>query len=316
MQAHIDNHAERIRGGLLGLLVGDAVGVPYEFHHPRDLPPADAIDMLPPPHFARAHAGVAPGTWSDDGAQALCLLASLLACGGLDLRDFAGRLVDWCERGDLAVDGHVFDIGIQTSRALAALRAGASPERSGPADERSNGNGSLMRVLPLALWHRGDEAELATLAARQSLPTHGHARSQIACALLCLWARCELAGAADGWTRAVADLRRIGPAIGFDARETECVLTPPQPARGSGYVVDSLWSARIAVQESHDYAATIRRAIAFGDDTDTTAAIAGGIAGIRHGAQAIPAAWLDRLRGRELVDPLLQALLDRSAQAT
>jgi ADP-ribosylglycohydrolase len=112
---------DRIAGGLHGLLIGDALGVPYEFHEAAELPPPALIDFDPPPSFDRAHKGVPPGTWSDDGAQALCLLSSLLACDGLDLRNFAGQLVNWAALGYLAVDGHVFDIGIQTQRALQAL---------------------------------------------------------------------------------------------------------------------------------------------------------------------------------------------------
>lgn len=90
---------DRIAGGLIGLLVGDAVGVPYEFHPPERLPPLDRIDLVPPPEFARAHPDVPPGTWSDDGAQALCLLASLLHAGELDLDDFGRRLVNWQDVG-------------------------------------------------------------------------------------------------------------------------------------------------------------------------------------------------------------------------
>ena len=158
---------QRVSGGLLGLLVGDALGVPYEFHPPESIPPADLIEFSPPPGFQRAHVGVPPGTWSDDGAQALVLLDSLLACDGLDLAHFAGGLRRWLLEGFYAVNRSVFDIGAQTSTALNRLGAGIPPESSGPSDERHNGNGSLMRVLPLALWHRGDDRELMALAARQ-----------------------------------------------------------------------------------------------------------------------------------------------------
>src|SRR5438128_1283621 len=139
---------ERIEGGLVGLLVGDALGVPYEFSSPEVLPPADLIEFEPPAGFLRAHAGTPSGTWSDDSAQALCLLASLLACGRFDADDFARRLLRWLDEGYLAVDNRVFDVGITTSRALSALRQGVSSLQAGPASESSNGNGSLMRVLP------------------------------------------------------------------------------------------------------------------------------------------------------------------------
>lgn len=111
-------------GGLVGLLIGDAVGVPYEFHPPELIPPRDQIDMQPPMTFRRAHAGVPTGTWPDDGAHALCLLASLDQCGQLNVNDFADRLVWWFDGGYMAVDGEVFDCGMQTANAIEKLRAG------------------------------------------------------------------------------------------------------------------------------------------------------------------------------------------------
>lgn len=301
----------QVAGGLLGLLIGDAVGVPYEFRKADVLPAPDDIDMIPPVSFHRAHTGVSPGTWSDDGAQALCLLASLLDKDRLDLDDFGKRLLAWHERGYLAVDGHVFDVGNQTLRAVDALRSGVSPHQSGPASERDNGNGSLMRVLPLALWHDQSDQDLIQLAALQSLPTHGHARAQVACAQLCLWARAELGGHPDGWEKAAHILTRVGPAAGLPPEEIEHVLSESHraTANGTGYVVDCLWSARIAVDESRDYESAVKRAIAFGNDTDTTACVAGGIAGVRYGKEGIPARWIEGLRGKDLLEPLMQKLL-------
>jgi ADP-ribosylglycohydrolase len=301
----------RVAGGLQGLLIGDALGVPYEFHAACDLPGHDAIDFEPPAGFARSHHGVPPGTWSDDGAQALCLLASLLARTGLDLDDFSSRLVNWADWGYLAVGGKVFDIGIQTAQAITSLREGIAPAQAGPCGEFDNGNGALMRVLPLTLWHRGSDAELIELAARQSLPTHGHARSAVACAMYCLWARREQGGDTQAWSEAANILRELGPAAGLPMEEIELVLAPSQRqnAKGSGYVVDTLWSARVAVEGTAGYADAVRRAIAFGNDTDTTAAVAGGIAGIRYGLEGIPLAWRRQLRGQELLEPLQQALM-------
>jgi ADP-ribosyl-[dinitrogen reductase] hydrolase len=306
---------ERVAGGLQGLLIGDALGVPYEFHRAADLPAQDAIAFRPPPGFARAHQGVPPGTWSDDGAQALCLLASLLAAGTLDLDDFSRRLVNWADWGYLAVDGKVFDIGIQTAQAIASLRDGTNPTNAGPCGEFDNGNGALMRVLPLALWHHGSDAELVSLAARQSLPTHGHARSSVVCAMYCLWARAELSGKPRSWADAESVLRELGPGAGLPPEEIELVLSSSQrdTVNGSGYVVDTLWSARVAVEETGSYAAAVRRAIAFGNDTDTTAAVAGGIAGIRYGLGGISASWRQQLRGQELLEPLQKTLMARVA---
>ncbi len=302
---------ERLAGGLLGLLVGDALGVPYEFHPPSELPPFDRIEMIPPAGFRRAHTGVAPGTWSDDGAQALVLLHCLLTDDGLDLAHFANSLLRWLHEGFCAVDGDVFDVGIQTRTALDRLAAGTPPEAAGPAAANRNGNGSLMRVLPLAFWHQGEDVKLMQLAARQSLPTHGHMRAQVCCALYCLWARAVLAEREQPWMWAAQALREHGAKAGLGADEIARILDAGNADKvaGSGYVLDTLWSALRAVESSTGYASCVRCAISLGDDTDTTACVAGGIAGLMYGRSGIPAQWRDMLRGRDILDPLLAGLL-------
>jgi ADP-ribosylglycohydrolase len=301
---------EQIEGGLIGLLIGDALGVPYEFHPAETIPRPTQIEFEPPAGFRRAHAGTPPGTWSDDGAQALCLLASLLECGRLNPDDLGRRLLSWHDRGDYAVDGRVFDVGVQTARALGNLRSGTPALEAGPTDERANGNGSLMRVLPLALWHRGGDDELAADARAQSRVTHGHLRAQACCALYCLWARRILEAAADPWHEAVAGLRALYSAEPEFLDELDGEIRPDDPplGRGSGYVVDCLHSARWAVAVG-PYEPAVKAAISLGNDTDTTACVAGGIAGVRDGVSAIPDRWRHRLLGRERLDPLLYELL-------
>ncbi len=300
---------ERIAGGLVGLLVGDALGVPYEFHPPEDIP--SPVEMEPPHGYRRAHAAVPPGTYSDDGAHALALLASLLDRGRLDPDDLGARLVRWFEHGELAVDGRVFDVGIQTTTAIDALKRGVSALDAGPADERANGNGSLMRVLPLALWHRGTDAELVRDAELQSRVTHGHARSQVCCSLYCLWARRILDESPSPWTDALAALRAtIAP--GTDRQDAlEHHMRPDDEVlrgTGTGYVIDTLRSARDCSAQP-DYERAVQAAIALGHDTDTTACVTGGIVGARAGVAGIPPRWVDSLRGREIWQPLLDRLL-------
>lgn len=304
--------ADRIAGGLLGLLIGDALGVPYEFHAPENIPPLEQIDFKPPPGFKRAHFGVPPGTWSDDGAHALILLDSLLHCDGLDLRHLAGGFQRWLYQGFCAVNGSVFDIGVQTSTAINRLVEGKTPEESGPSDERHNGNGSLMRVLPLVLWHRGPDQDLALLASRQSLPTHGHARSRLACVQYCLWARAILNEDSAAWDTAAAATRAYASDLGL-GDEVDTLFDPANAAntRGTGYVLDCLWSAKAAFEGSNDYESCVRAAIAFGHDTDTTAAVAGGVAGLHYGVEGIPLRWRTDLRGESIYRPLLEKLLAR-----
>lgn len=301
---------ERIEGGLLGLLIGDALGVPYEFNQPSALPPLSEIEFTPPKDFRRSHQGVMPGTWSDDGAQALVLLASLLDCQKMDLGHFAKGLVRWYETGHMAVDGKVFDVGIQTGSAIRKLIKGVRAEKAASNDEQSNGNGSLMRVLPLALWHKGSDDDLINDAHKQSLVTHAHIRSQVCCALYCLWARRIIEGSSKAWEEAVSSLRQI---YGIDSPETcemDYYICPDEAPKGqgSGYVVDSLRSARM-VLEAGDYEKVVKAAVALGRDTDTTACVAGGIAGLRDGTQAIPERWLKNLRGKEIYEPELKKLI-------
>ncbi len=301
---------ERIEGGIVGLLVGDALGVPYEFKPPDQVPEQAHIEFEPPHGFARSHATVSAGTWSDDGAQALCLLESLLHCGRLNPEDFGRRMVNWYEWGHLAVGGEVFDVGVQTATALRAIRGGSPALSAATRDPMANGNGSLMRVLPLALWHQGSDAELLRDARLSSEVTHGHIRSQLCCGLYCLWIRRVLVDSPSPWSEAVTALRELIMTEDVAVAELEFHVRPdlPPEGQGSGYVVDTLRSARM-VMEHATYERVVKAAVALGHDTDTTAAVAGGAAGVRDGILAIPARWRDALQGRDLLDPLLHRLL-------
>jgi len=299
----------RLRGGLFGLLVGDALGVPYEFHSATSIPAPAEIEMAPPTGFKRAHTSVPPGTWSDDGAQALALLDALARDRTLNLDTFAANLLNWFNRGAFTPDGNVFDIGLQTRQAFYALAAGIGPSASGPSGERDNGNGSLMRCLPVVLT-AGSRDEAILLARKQSVVTHGHVRSQLCCALYCLTAMGILEGqsAADAVRAAEDELleHHVGTAeevelkIALDGR-----FDAPQ---GSGYVVDSFWSAIHCLLSTHSYEDCVKRAVALGNDTDTTACIAGGLAGMLYGEEGIPQRWLAALRGRTIVDAWLVKL--------
>lgn len=307
---------EKIEGGIIGLLVGDALGVPYEFHKRDQIPPVAEIEFDPPQSFRRSHSGVLLGTWSDDGAQALILLASLLHCKELDLDDLGRRLINWYNHGYKAVAAHVFDVGVQTSHAIYRFEHGVPAHQAGSSDEHANGNGSLMRVLPLALWHKGSIEELVADAHEQSVITHGHLRSQVCCALYCLWARFIMEELSDPWREAVTSLRNVYGEDAPEREELEWSIRPDDPSEGtgSGYVVDCLRSARWAMQAG-SYEQVVKAAISLGNDTDTTACVAGGVAGIRDGVNAIPERWRTRLRGEDLYRDELQQLFSWRCEA-
>jgi len=306
--------AERLAGGLWGLLVGDALGVPYEFTPPQRIPLPEKIEFVPPKDFLRAHHGIKPGTWSDDGAQALCLLASLLENGRMDPQDCMERIFRWFRHGEYAVAKDVFDVGMQTSEALGRFQKGVPVLECGRKDEMGNGNGSLMRILPLALWHQGSDEELATDAILHSRITHGHIRTGLCCALYCLWGRNLLDTKLNAWRTAIESIERLFPEGTAERKELDEKIQPrlKHVGKGSGYVVDSLWSVRQCM-EAGDYTDVVKAAVSLGHDTDTTACIAGGVAGVRDGLPAIPERWMKALRGKELVEPLLERLLARDA---
>ena len=299
---------DRIEGGLYGLLIGDALGVPYEFHRADELPPYEDIEMMPPSGFRRAHAQVAARTWSDDGAQALCLLESLVVERGFSLERFSDLLLGWYDDGLWAVENKVFDVGIQTAHALHAYKKGMAPEKCGTLNPEGKGNGALMRVLPLEFWHR-DREKLVLDAHRQCLITHGHPCNQVCCALYCLVARelLEGVGAQDAIKRGTAILREIYRKMPEYEQELEWSVRPGDAweGDGTGYVVDCLRSAFMILEETSDYEEAVKRAVLLWNDTDTTACVTGGLVGILYGVQGIPERWLSMLREKERAAKLL-----------
>lgn len=292
----------RLQGGLLGLLIGDALGVPYEFHAAAEIPPAEQIEMTPPAGFRRAHPGVPPGTWSDDGSQALALLSALKENPALDLDDFANKLLDWYARGAYTPDGKVYDVGLQTQHAFQILASGEPPASAGPKGERDNGNGSLMRCLPIILV-AASKADAIRLARKQSLVTHGHPRSQLCCALYLVMAWNLLHGMVPAEAVRAAEEEMLDSCTST-TEETELRLVLDgryEAPQGSGYVVDSLWSAVHCLLSTGSYEACVKRAVALGNDTDTTACIAGGLAGLVYGVEGLPQRWRDALRGQDLI---------------
>ena len=298
--------ADRLAGGVWGHLIGDATGVPYEFKKPSEIRNV-RFGTVGTHHQP-------PGTWSDDGALMLAMLDSLLTFG-FNLDDQGRRFLDWFDRAAYTPNGDgKFDYGHTTDVAIGQLLNGVHAINAGGREESDNGNGSLMRILPVALVGRDQSRDdLVEQAEVSSRITHAHPWSQVTCALYVVLAQ-QLLDGADR-TTVLDDTIRIL------RQDYEVTWPRPESAaafrrvvahtdrEGRGFVIDSFWSAWDAFAGAASYQDTITRAIAYGHDTDTTAAIAGGVAGIYWGIDGIPRTWLDGMRGHAIVDPLVERLI-------
>jgi len=300
---------DKLLGGLYGLLIGDAAGVPYEFKRSKDIPTyAPMWDLGVPIGYNRTYDHVPTGTWSDDGSQALCLLETLVENNGYNEKAFLDKLLAWKDRGYMTPDGKRFDIGNQTSLYLSSRQAGL--ELQYDRESTHCGNGSLMRTLPVALFFDVEETA-SEVAEQQSILTHPQYVGTISCVLYTHIALALLAGEekTDAIEKAIEYVAKMytGTAeapslkIVFDGERKEL--------SGSGYVVDALWSALHAFVEGNSFEDVLRKAIAFGDDTDTTACIAGGLAGIYYGYSKINLSYIDALKGKTIVEDLANKLL-------
>lgn len=257
--------ATTLRDCIYGQAVGDALGVPYEFRGRGSFECAGMVG-------GGSH-GQPAGTWSDDTSMALATCDSIRETGRIDVRDMRRRFERWYAEGAYTVDG-LFDIGNTTARALSRGR--------GCDGERDNGNGSLMLILPLAFTDATDDEVRAVSAI-----THAHATSTEACVDMVRIARRLIAGAS------IADV-----AGGLEG-------VPGSRIRSGGYVLDTYEAALWCLANTASYAECVLAAVNLGSDTDTTAAVAGGLAGIVYGMDAIPAEWLATLRGKDVIEACL-----------
>lgn len=291
---------DRAIGAVLGLAVGDAVGTTLEFKS-RDTYPL-LTDMIGGGPFS-----LKAGQWTDDTAMALALANSLTTCGGLDEQDLLARFSDWWRNGTYSCTGRCFDIGSTTAHAIRRWEQ-TKADHCGSTDPHSAGNGSLMRLAPVAVRYWRDRPALRDAAARQSKTTHAAAEAVDACvAYAGILAdaiegrpRSEvLAASSDlAWAGGVADVM----AGSWRGKRRDRV-------NASGYVVHALEAALWSVGRSSSLERAILHAANLGQDADTTAAIAGQLAGALHGASSIPDAWMARLAWSQRLRDAASSLL-------
>lgn len=289
---------DRAIGALLGLAVGDALGTTLEFKA-RDSYPR-LTDMIGGGPF-----GLKAGEWTDDTAMALALADSLHEEPALDEADLMARFVEWHEKGTYSCTGTCFDIGITTRQALSRWKRSGDP-MAGSTDPNTAGNGSLMRLAPVAIRHFANRPVLRDVAARQSRATHAAPEAVDACVAYAE----ALADAIEGGKRSEILRDRIEPYAGSIAgiMAGSWRGRARKSIRASGYVAHSLEASLWSVARTGDFASSILMAANLGEDADTTGAIAGQLAGAIYGAQEIPRQWLDRLAWRARITTMATGL--------
>lgn len=303
------SRSERILGGLWGAVVGDALGVPVEFRS-RDDRKRDPVAGMRGygTHYQP------PGTWSDDSSLLLCTVDSLIN-HEFNLHDMGQRFVRWYREGYWTPWGQVFDIGGTTQKAISRLERGVNPEMAGDSDENSNGNGSLMRILPIALRFADvPAAQLLDYAHRASSLTHRHPRSQIACGFYCLMVAALLKGSSplEAYTASVdtglkvyARQPYLSEMAPFRKFVSGRIYESDESDIGSGgYVVDTLEASVWCFLNSSSFEEAVLKAINLGGDTDTTGCVVGGLAGTHYGVQAVPNTWLEMMARKSDIETL------------
>lgn len=309
-----------VKSALFGLAVGDALGVPVEFVGRSWLKRFPVDDM-------RGHGthDQPPGTWSDDSAMSFCLAESL--CRGYDLRDIAEQFLAWCFGQKWTPHGEVFDIGNATLTAVERLRnRDLPPQLAGGIDESSNGNGSLMRILPLLFYiHDKPIDERYAIVSDVSGMTHGHFRSVFSCFVYLEVARQLLWGKhiCEAYEEGAALAMKYAEAREFNRRELSYfnrVLQRKLPEVqednifSSGYVVHTLEASLWCLLTTSSYSEAVLRAVNLGEDTDTSGAVTGGLAGLAYGFDDIPAGWVGQLARMEEIEYLCMAFADSMCQ--
>lgn len=286
-----DAATDRACGCLLGLAVGDAVGTTLEFSRRDAHPPL--TDMVGGGPFR-----LRPGEWTDDTSMALCLADSLIACDGLDQRDLMERFVRWWREGYNSHNARCFDIGITTRQALQRFLDAGDPV-AGSTDPNTAGNGSIMRLGPVALHWAGDPEGAVAAARAQSVTTHGAPAAVEGCALL---AEILVEAIATGDRSAALRSRPAAEAAIGAIAAGSWHGKERNNIRSSGYVVHTLEAALWCIDRSTGFSDAVLLAANLGDDADTVAAVTGQIAGALWGQSTIPQHWLDRLAWREEIE--------------
>lgn len=298
----------QIRAAMFGHAIGDALGVPVEFMNREKLRADPVTDYR---GYGAHH--VPAGTWSDDTSMALASMDSL--AHGVDYEDMMRRFCNWKTEAAYTATDEVFDMGIATNRALSRFLRGTPALLCGGSDENDNGNGSLMRIIPAILYckYRLADApveEQIQLVHDVSRLTHAHPRSMIGCGIyyfimMELLERQSKLAVEAGLHKARAFYQEQ-PEFSHYRRlmEPSFADLPESQIHSSGYVVATLEAAVWCLLNTNSYKECVQKAANLGSDTDTVAAVAGGLAGVLYGLEGIPEPWYQGLIRHEMIEQL------------
>lgn len=280
----------KVKDGIIGLVVGDALGVPVEFYSRQELEKDPVTGMR-----GYGTYNMPEGTWSDDSSMAMATMNSIVNRKGIDYRDIMTEFIKWKNNDEFYNQYERFDMGITTGEGLQKFLEGEDPVKCGGTATHNNGNGSLMRILPLAFIPDIDYESIENVSAL----THGHARSKIACVLYIeiaksmiendLPVREHVKNACDkiiDHYKGNEELEHFQKIFDYDFSDE---------IRSGGYVIDSLRSSIYCLETTDTYRDAVLKAVNLGYDTDTTAAICGGLAGIYYSFDAIPIDWIETI---------------------
>lgn len=280
----------KVKDGIIGLVVGDALGVPVEFYSRAELKSNPITDMT-----GHGTYNMPKGTWSDDSSMTMATMNSIINKKGIDYTDIMKEFCKWKDNDEFYNQYERFDIGNTTIRGLMRFQEGADPLNCGGTSTHDNGNGSLMRILPLAFIPDIDYETIENVSAL----THGHGRSKIACCLYIEIAKSMMKNDLTVKEHVKQACDKI-----FEYYEGNEELEHFQrikdydfsgEIRSGGYVIDSLESSIYCLETTDNYKDAVLKAVNLGIDTDTTAAICGGLAGIYYGFDAIPIDWIETI---------------------
>jgi len=312
------NKITQIKSALFGVAVGDALGVPVEFNSRQTIAQNPVTDMI---GYGTYH--LPAGTWSDDSSLAFCLAEALTQ--KFDVNTIGHNFVKWYQENFWTPRGSVFDIGITTRQAISRLAQGERPDLAGSFDESSNGNGSLMRILPLLFYIQDKPInERYEITKKVSSITHGHIRSVIACFYYLEFAKQILLGKNkfEIYTDLQTEITKYLTSLSINPIEiaifnrllkNDIHELHEDKIQCSGYVLHTLEASIWCLLTTDSFEEAVLQAVNLGGDTDTTGAVTGGLAGLLYGFNSIPKKWLQKIARYDDIDNLAERVADKIA---